>query len=774
MKSLADLLKVEKTALLRFLAFCLGAAALSAALTGSLEALVGLKVLLLPVLCVIRSVTLLLFVLPALLTPARKTAVLISSALWFSWLGIAMDHIKECLVMAGLLLICALAVYISAERQELKSAGTVSNEIKSLCALSFGSFVFIMIVDMFQTASITVPFHSMFTQPDVLGVNLLYFTAIGAFVIWARKPVSSSAVYLAVWLVLAIGSLAKVFSLYEPVLILDVFSLLDGIPAAVNILGIFGTIGVCIGIVAVIAGIVILFRKEKKRPWNRKAFIIGLCFTLIGVTCGVLSTLLPWIDFSGVSPKEVFNRNGYVYSFITTGYRSANSRPDAYMAPEAAAIIKEINTAYPASADEDTDLKNIVIIQMESFLDPYRIEGAVFERDPIPYLRSLSENYSSGTVNVPTFGGQTVKSEFELLSGMSLENLPYGYSPYVVYLDDNCIDSFPRYLRSIGFTAYGLHDYQGEFFSRNTVYQNLGFSSFTSYEFMSGVERKDGSIWANDRIILEQMKLALDTSSTDKNFFFAVTVQTHGKYPVIDRSEFPMEITGIDSSTLLGQLEYYVSQLEQLDRDIQEICEYFEERGEPTMILMYSDHLPTFARGIPGVPFEDRFQVNFYTWNNIGLKPEHGLNMELYTLTTFLCDSVGLDGSEMNRFHRMYRDRENYKEALEMVQYYKMFEEDEEKDFSNPDYRMGVVPLKFTDLIRDEETGYYTVKGTCITEDTYLCVNGRVYDLDYIDPNTAILDDFSRRLGPDDVLTLRIIGTKYGGVLAESDAYDWR
>ena len=78
-----------------------------------------------------------------------------------------------------------------------------------------------------------------------------------------------------------------------------------------------------------------------------------------------------------------------------------------------------------------------------------------------------------------------------------------------------------------------------------------------------------------------------------------------------------------------------------------------------------------------------------------------------------------------------------------------------------------------TGIEYDEETNEYTIHGEGLTDDTYLCVNGRVYDLTYIDPNTAKYTSPKRKLSEEDTLTLRIIGEKYGGVLKESDVYEW-
>ena len=60
-----------------------------------------------------------------------------------------------------------------------------------------------------------------------------------------------------------------------------------------------------------------------------------------------------------------------------------------------------------------------------------------------------------------------------------------------------------------------------------------------------------------------------------------------------------------------------------------------------------------------------------------------------------------------------------------------------------------------------------------MTDDAYLCVNGRIYGLVYVDPHTVKYTQPKRKLSEEDTITLRIIGEKYGEVLKESDVYEW-
>ena len=761
--------------LLQLAMFHFAMAGISLIVTGNISLLKGVYFLLLPSALILRVMTLVLFTFPVCFTPYRRTLLMIMSALWMLWQGFSCGRFIEASVMAAVIAGVGITVFFFSERTRPSGHDVTAYWFKKLSFILYFSLLFIFLIEILQTGSFLIPVKSMLTQPDILGVNLLLFTALGSFVIWIRRPAMGAGIYLVFWLVFGIASLIKNANNFEPVLIPDIFQIKEGLFALADILGIFWLILLFVAIAGLIAGLIVLGLKMKKRERAGRGVVAwSLGFMAVGIIAGVLASFLPWINFSERSPRELFNRNGYVFSFVTTGYRVLKLKPDNYKFEELEPVLENVRNAGKDSKDAEKGKMNIIVLQIESFIDPTELEGMEYERDPIPFLHSLKENYTHGKVVVPIFGGQTVKSEFEFLTGFSINNLPFGYNPYMIHVDDTAVDSLPRYLKSLGFDTFGMHDYQGEFFSRNSVYKNLGFDYFVPYEFMSGVQKKEQVIWADDSILLEQMKIALDNSDKDKHFVFAVTVQTHGAYPSLKKTEYPMEIKGLElKSKTEGQLAYYISQLEQVDTHLRNLVDYFEQRGEPTVIVMYSDHMPTFARELPGITDENRFNVNFYTWNNMGLPNEEYRSLYLYQLSTLLCDSLGLDGSFMNRFHRLYKDDENYVQYFEKTQYYKLFEETQEVEYTNPGFTYGLVEPKITDIIYDEELNEYTVKGQGMTDDTYLCVNGRIYNMIYVDSGTMKYTSPKRLLTPEDTVTLRIIGEKYGAVLRESEVYEW-
>ena len=92
-------------------------------------------------------------------------------------------------------------------------------------------------------------------------------------------------------------------------------------------------------------------------------------------------------------------------------------------------------------------------------------------------MRKLYENFSSGLVKVPTFGGGTVRSEFEMLTGLSMGFFPVGEIPNNNVLKRMPVESLAYILKDIGYTTSAVHNHTGNFYNRDLIYKNLGFEN---------------------------------------------------------------------------------------------------------------------------------------------------------------------------------------------------------------------------------------------------------------------------------------------------------
>ena len=121
-----------------------------------------------------------------------------------------------------------------------------------------------------------------------------------------------------------------------------------------------------------------------------------------------------------VNEQEEKHASGPIDEFIES-VRTGDfaSEPEGYTR-DAVESIREILRG-GAFEQEDGERPNILFVQLESFFDPMTVKTVTLSEDPIPNFRSLQENCIGGYLSVPTVSGGTANTEFEVLTGCSLD-----------------------------------------------------------------------------------------------------------------------------------------------------------------------------------------------------------------------------------------------------------------------------------------------------------------------------------------------------------------
>lgn len=721
-----------------------------------------------------RMMTLFLFTLPSYFLQKRKAGFCFMTALWFLWNCIAYNRIKLGMATAAILILVSALVFFGEKKHEPSKYRSLFNTLQMYMLYSV---IMVTALQMAQMKSLIKPFSAFLLSPDIFGCNLLCFAAFGSVIFWVRRPKVAISLYTILWTTLAVISFCKSKKTFEPVLLLDVFSVREGLRALFSYYHVFFIILIGVLIIAAIVGIVFLILKEKKRKFSLVKMIASLIFVMIVISSVYFVSGMQFMQTESRTGKNEYDKKGFVYSFLFYSVDSLVVEPEGYDSTVIDVINETVESEY-VPYDIPSNPQNVIVIQLESFCDILNYPGLKLEEDPMPFMRSLMKDYTSGTVNVPVFGGLTVKSEFEFITGLSIQNVPLGYSPYVQHIYENPMDSLVRYFSNEKYNTTAIHNYQGEFFKRHEVYENLGFDTYIPYECMPDVEKKPSVIWANDMVFLNHIEQALDSNGEEKNFIYAITVQLHGEYNPISESEYTMKISGIKDKEIEGSIAYYVQQLQQVDNMVKELITMLSEREESTYVMFYGDHLPSlFVNVSDKMTHEQKYTTPFFTWNNMGIPKSENSDskVELFKLSTLMCRELKIDGSFMNKFHTVYSDTAKYASEFSAIQYYKMYDELKDVDFSNDDYEIGLLPFTISEIISlDDELNTYVIKGTGFTKDTYFCLNNKtVYNLEFVNENKMILKNFDNELQAEDKISLRIIGEKLGNVLKETKQYEW-
>ena len=379
---------------------------------------------------------------------------------------------------------------------------------------------------------------------------------------------------------------------------------------------------------------------------------------------------------------------------------------------------------------------NILFVQLESFFDVGYLDDVEYAGNPIPNFTRLRDNFSSGFLTVPSVGAGTANTEFEVLSGMSLDFLGLGEYPYKTTLRDRACETVVWDLKSLGYTGAAIHNNTGTFYDRDKVFAQLGFDSFTSIEYMDGVEFNPIG-WCRDNILTGQILKALD-ATPGQDFVFTITVQGHGKYQRgVDSEDIEdLDVTWAGEPDEQEALAYYMSQLSETDAFIGELVSALSRRAEPTVLVLYGDHLPSFSIGSDQLENGDIFQTEYVMWTNMRL-PQRDEDLYAYQLYPRVLADLGMSPGLITRYHQQMRDSEDYEEGLNLLEY-DMLDGDwycygGVCPFTATHLRMGVEPV-IVDSWQYEEDGRLLVYGQNFTDYSVITLDGKQLETERTGP----------------------------------------
>lgn len=449
---------------------------------------------------------------------------------------------------------------------------------------------------------------------------------------------------------------------------------------------------------------------------------------------------------------------GLPYCFSASLFNTGITQPSGY-SEETIHGITDNGTLLEPSMDRE-EKPNIILIQLESFFDTDEAEFFTTSKDPIPTFHYLMENYSSGYFKVPSVGAGTANTEFEVLTGMNLRYFGPGEYPYKTIAKYQPMESVATALKEFGYGAHALHNNGGNFYSRADVFNNMGFDSYTSKEFMNVLQYTENG-WAKDDILTEHILNAMD-STEQQDFVFGITVEGHGDYPeekVILNPE--IEVYGIEEEGKKNAWEYFVNHLYETDEFIADLIVELEKREEPTVLILYGDHLPTMGLEAKDLRSRYLFNTNYVVWDNIGLK-EVDQNLSTYQLMATIFEQLDIRSGTLFNYHQDRRQSKHYLSDLELLQYDMLYGEryvydgKENAPAVDGSFQMGILDVKLS-MISQNANGGYNLYGENMTANSIIYVNGEKQETAFVNDHRVVLQDIE--LQEADIIVVNQLGS---------------
>ena len=395
-------------------------------------------------------------------------------------------------------------------------------------------------------------------------------------------------------------------------------------------------------------------RRAQRPPFSVKATVLGLCVIIAGYyACFFMPQAIRPMQQTG----STIHTNGYPISLVDMTYNTFYRihKPDNYDRDYTLALEASLEQD-SASAETDTvkQKPDIILILNESFFDLRRTSYVQTDRDPFDAISDRKDVFTGWCV-IPSIGGGTNRSEYELLTGNSLYLIPQD-TPFNL-LDMTGATSIVSVLKRYGYHTSAMHPKTPVNYQRGKQYDAMGFDDAYFINDFSNLYGIGNSTGASDESVYENLLrwYRADIQQEDvPQFIFCLTYQNHGGFSQRDAEydtihaigdydcadEFDEYLTGIDYS-----IQAFSSLIRELDKS-----------DRPVIVCMMGDHCP-YLINYNQIALEDRDlvvrSVPILWWSNADYSFDEIETISINYVSSILFSKIGFsDLSPMFKYQQ--------------------------------------------------------------------------------------------------------------------------
>lgn len=431
----------------------------------------------------------------------------------------------------------------------------------------------------------------------------IWTLAFAAELLLMRRPYFAAGNVLALELVIVVVSNAKRGVLREPFVYSDFEYFLDAIKHPRLYLPFIGVWAVMLPAAAYAVICVAAFRYEGSLltlPGSATNYALLLAaMTVAGLAlCVTGRTLRPTFD-----ADRDLRQLGLLACLYAYG-RAERQTP---------ALVEHSGNAWP-DVQPDSEAPDLISIQSESFFDARETYPSLREELLAGFDRLRGEALMHGTLSVPAWGANTVRSEFAFLCGQTQETLGvHRYNPYR-RMATATVPSFVRHLKRQGYRTVCVHPYHATFYRRNCVMPILGFDEFVDLDAF-GDEDRQGP-YVGDRALAEKVVAMLRRADKRPLYVHVITMENHG--PLHWEAVEQEDMAAVARETLpdsCRELVAYARHLRNADAMFTRIADFLRDHHRAAGLCIYGDHVPIMADVYRSLG-EPEGTTSYLVWHN--------------------------------------------------------------------------------------------------------------------------------------------------------------
>ena len=472
--------------------------------------------------------------------------------------------------------------------------------------------IFVLLLAQF----ILIYFHFQFNFQDVLSYTINYWhnyvfniVVLYVFYLWCLV-VCNTQKYALYWFftgtfLFAITNYLKLSYRSEPLLPSDFSQILE-IVDIIQMINEFHVMILLVTIGLLVVGTFLLHTKIKsKLIFTVKQRVVGAFFLTLIIFSMYHSNhqYNPYriiAESFGITDifwdlTEDYSLNGPLVGFINKLNIQVMDEPENYSYE----TVKEIVDKYKEKANETNkgkgNLENqtVIFILSESFVDPIRIPSLKLSEDPIPYIRSLKTDTTSGVMLGSGYGGGTANVEYEVLTGFSTDYLDSSLRiPYTLLVPNlHEVPNFTNIFRN----KTAVHTYNASLYKRKDVFRKFGFEHFFydgSNPDLTYKETIENSEYISDESAYQEVLDILHSGYDSNLFVLLTTMQNHIPYESGQYTNQFQVLNEIDEQKK-SKIETYIQGLHYTDVATKNFIEEIKQIDKPITVLFFGDHLPS-------------------------------------------------------------------------------------------------------------------------------------------------------------------------------------
>ena len=600
-----------------------------------------------------------------------------------------------------------------------------------------------LVIESLNRKSVMGCIQYMLERPLLFIFNTLIIMLTVSIALFFKREIFVFTTISVIWLIFGIVNFVILQFRVTPFSAVDITLLESAISVSEHYLNALNIAMIFLAAILVVVSIICLYRKAPKHTHTtqKKIIVSGIAVSLIAFAIFFLrheSGSVQALATNYTNISEAYENYGFVYCFTNSILDTGIGEPEDYSEERVAGILNNL----PEEKAAPEKKPNVIFIQLESFFDVDELKNLKLSEDAIPNFHKLQEKYSNGLLTVPTVGAGTVNTEFEVLTGMSQRDFGTSEYPYKTVLRNTTSESICYDLKKLGYQSHCVHNNEGTFYGRNKVFVNLGFDTFTSMEFMNGLEDNPNG-WKKDAILTDEILDTLD-STKGPDFTLGITVQSHGKYQGFEIENTRLQVLQAPDEELKEAYSYYVNQLYEVDQMIGDLVHALEQRKEDTVLVLYGDHLPSLDIKKEDLHDSNLYQTQYVVWDNMGLSQKEK-NIASYQLYSEVLKRIGISEGNITRFHQGAGWKtKTYHEDLKVLEYDMLYGENYafqgQKPYQPTELLMGTEPIEIKD-VEKKDLGYL-LTGSGFTPYVHVFFDGEELEIEWIDvEHIVILDE---------------------------------